>query len=149
MEVRTFSDEFMLIHMCLHAYYDMNSIYILYKSYSYRLKYFVDIYGFIKRGNVSWKRFRDICRVYKIEKYVMYIFYYTSVVFNDESLLTITELEVPDSNFLRRFGLDSEGTFTWEETFMERLFSSDRSRLLNKYLDENLKTKIAIGSALE
>jgi hypothetical protein len=148
-KVKTFQDEYMLLHICLHAYFDMNSVYILYKSYSYRLKYFVDVYGFIKRANISWKRFKAICMDYKVEKYIMYILYYTAIVFQDDSLLTITGLEVPSKEFLKQFGLENEGYFTWKESFMERLFCSDRKKMLDKYINEDLKLKITQGSTLE
>lgn len=148
-KVKTFQDEYMLLHLCLHAYFDMNSVYILYKSYAYRLKYFADIYGFIKRLEISWDRFRSICIEYKVEKYVMYILYYTALVFQDESLLTITGMETPDEDFLNRFGLDNEGSFIWEEGFMERLFCADRNSLLDKYFNEEMKLKISKGRSLE
>lgn len=148
-KVKTFQDEYMLLHMCLHAYYDMNSVYVLYKSYAYRLKYFADIYGFIMRLNISWDRFRSICIDYKVEKYIMHILYYTALVFQDESLLTITGLEIPNEDFLNRFGLDNEGFFIWQESFMERLFCTDRDRLLDKYFNEEMKIKISHGRSLE
>jgi len=148
-KVKTFQDEYMLLHMCLHAYFDMNSVYVLYKVYAYRLKYFVDIYGFIKRCKISWDKFKSICIELKVEKYIMYILYYTALIFQDDSLLTITGLELPSEDFLNRFGLDNEGSFTWEENFMERLFCSDRSSLLDKYLNEEMKQKIKQGKSLE
>lgn len=148
-KVKTFQDEYMLLHMCLHAYFDMNSVYILYKSYAYRLKYFADIYGFIKRLKISWDRFRSICIEYKVEKYIMYVLYYTALVFQDESLLTVIGLEVPNEDFLNRFGLDNEGSFIWKESFMERLFCTDRNSLLNKYFNEEMKIKIKQGRTLE
>jgi hypothetical protein len=148
-KVKTFQDEYMLLHMCLHAYFDMNSVYILYKSYAYRLKYFADIYGFIKRLKISWDRFRSICIDYKVEKYIMYILYYTALVFQDESLLTITGLEMPNKDFLNRFGLDNEGSFIWKESFMKRLFCTDRISLLDKYFNAEMKLKISQGRSLE
>jgi hypothetical protein len=148
-KVKTFQDEYMLLHMCLHAYFDMNSIYILYKSYAYRLKYFADIYGFITRSSISWEKFRLICIEYNVEKYIMYIFHFTARVFQDESLLTISGLEMPNNDFLNRFGLDNEGSFTWTESFMERLFCTDRNSLLDKYFNEEMKLKISQGRSLE
>lgn len=148
-KVKTFQDEYMLLHMCLHAYFDMNSVYILYKSYAYKLKYFADIYGFIKHLKISWDKFRSICIDYKVEKYIMYILYYTSLVFQDKSLLTITGMEMPNEDFLNRFGLDKEGFFIWEESFMERLFCTDRNSLLDKYFNEEMKLKINQGKSLE
>lgn len=146
---KTFQDEYMLLHMCLHAYFDMNSVYILYKDYAYRLKYFADIYGFIKRCKISWDKFHSICVNYKVEKYIMYILYYTAFIFKDESLLTITGLEMPSEDFLNRFGLDNEGFFIWKEDFMDRLFCTDRSRLLDKYFNEEMRKKINQGRFLE
>ncbi|OBZ14218.1 hypothetical protein A8L34_09665 [Bacillus sp. FJAT-27264] len=148
-KVRTFQDEYMLLHMCIHAYFDMNSVYILYKSYAYRLKYFADIYGFIKRSKVSWSRFRSVCIDNKVEKYIMYILYYTALVFQDDSLLTITGLEMPSEVFLNRFGLENEGSFIWEESFLERLFNTDRDILLDKYFNEEMKLKISQGRSFE
>lgn len=147
--IKTFQDEYMLLHMCLHMYFDMNSIYILYKAYAYRLKYFVDIYGFIKRGNICWDKFRSICIGYKVEQYIMYALYYTSLVFQDESLLTITGLKIPSEDFLNRFGLENEGTFIWQESFMERLFCTDRNSLIDKYFNKEIKLKICQGRLLE
>jgi hypothetical protein len=148
-KVKTFQDEYMFLHMCLHAYFDMNSVYVLYKIYAYRLKYFADIYGFIKRSKISWEKFRSICINYKVERYIMYVLYYTAFVFRDDSLLTITGLQVPNEEFLNSFGLDNEGHFIWKNSFMERLFCIDRDSLFDKYFDEEMKFKIAQGKAFE
>ena len=148
-KVKTFQDEYMLLHMCLHAYFDMNSIYVLYKSYAYRLKYFADIYGFINHLKISWGKFRSICIAYNVEKYVMYIIYYTALIFQDDSLLTVTGMQIPNEDFLNRFGLDHEGSFIWKESFMERLFCTDRNSLIDKYVNEDMKRKIIQGQTLE
>ena len=140
--VKTFQDEYMLMHMCLHAYYDMNSIYQLNKTFSYRLKYFSDIFGFIKRAKISWDKFRAVCTEYDVGKYIMYIFYYTSLVFDDKHLLTISRLEVPDNDFLNRFGLNNEGCFVWQDSFMNRLFCDNKESLLDKYCDDKMKAKM-------
>ncbi|HAU86726.1 MAG TPA: hypothetical protein DCW90_14915 [Lachnospiraceae bacterium] len=148
-QVKTFQDEYMLLHMCLHAYYDMNSIYVLYKTYSYSLKYFADIYGFIKRANINWESFRTICETYQVENYIMYIIYYTSVIFEDKGILENTSMKVPDERFLNQFGLDKEGTYHWEEEFMQRLFCEDRKSLLFQYISDDNKEKIEQGIKLE
>lgn len=148
-KVKTFQDEYMLLHMCLHAYFDMNSVYVLYKEYSYKLKYFADIYGFIKRCKISWHKFQSICTDYKVEKYIMYILHYTTLVFQDESFLTITGLEMPNQDFLNRFGLDNEGSFVWENSFMERLFCVDMDVLLDTYISKEIKSKIIQGKSFE
>lgn len=146
---KTLQDEYILLHLCLHAYFDMNSIYVLYKDYSFRLRYFVDIYGFIKNAKISWEKFNFICIKYGVDKYITYIFYYTSVVFKDDSLLFITGLKMPDKKFLNSFGLSHEGRYQWKENFYERLFCRDKQNMLNKYIDKNIKDKIIKGRNLE
>lgn len=148
-KLQTFRNEYVLLHTCLHAYYDLNSIYVLYKDYSYRLKYFVDIYGLVKNMNISWEKFKVICVKHKVERYVMYVLYYTSLVFMDKVILDSIGLPVPDEEFLNRFGLDNEGVFFWKENFLERLFCDDKEKLLNQYLGNQLKNNISKGQLLE
>lgn len=148
-KVKTFQDEYMLLHMCLHAYYDLNSVYVLYKSYSYRLKYFADIYGFVQHVKISWEKFQNICIVYKVEKYIMYILFYTARIFHDKTLLSNMDLEIPSDFFLNSFGLANEGEYVWRENFMERLFCGNRENLINKYLLDEIKNKINQGRYLE
>lgn len=147
--IKTFQNEYLLLHLCLHAYFDLNSVHVLYRSYSYKLKYFADIYGFIKNSNLSWEKFRKICVKYKVEKYVMYVIYHTCIVFDDYTLLTLVGLRVPEESFLNRFGINNEGSFFWKDTFMDRLFCRDKSKLLDKYFDDDIKLKIKQGRILE
>jgi hypothetical protein len=141
--IKTFQDEYMLLHMCLHMYYDMNSVYMIHKEHTYRLKYFVDIYGFIqtKKDSISWKELEAICRKYQVEKYIMYIFYYTAKVFDDNTILTFMNLDIPDVTFLNHLGLDNEEGYEWKESFWERLFCKDKS-MLEKYFSPDVKLKI-------
>lgn len=145
----TLQNEYILLHLCLHAYYDMNSIYVLYKDYSFRLKYFVDIYGFVKNAKISWKKFKFICIKYGVAKYISYIFYYTWLIFCDDSLLYITGLEIPDKKFLNTFGLGHEGRYQWKENFFDRLFCRNKQNMLNKYIDLNAQKKVIKGRELE
>ena len=148
-KIKTFQNEYVLLHICLHAYFDLNSVHVLYRSYSYKLKYFADVYGFIKHSNLTWEKFREICIKYKVEKYIMYVLYYTCIIFNDDSLLSFVGLDIPEENFLNRFGLNNEGYFYWKDSFMDRLFCSDKYKLLDKYFDDDIKTKIKQGRLLE
>ena len=137
-----------LIQYCLHLYKDMNSIVLLSANQGFKLSSFCDIYSIVKcNQSFDFDLFIKILCNYGIIEYVYKIFYYTSLIFQDESILApfqeyVCRLELTDT-----FGLEDEEVQAWPVPFFEYLFAENRLEIIKPYLNERQLQKIKINKS--
>lgn len=115
-EVKTLTNEMAFIHMCLHHYRDMNSIYLLAKN-GISPKLFEDVSCFISNSldETGMNRIVAFCEKYKIKEYLFFVIYYTNKVFEDvkgTNFLSMLDNERGRST-LSRYGLSDKEYHTW------------------------------------
>ena len=127
----------------------MNSIYLILQHNSYCIRDFFDIYGLIMKNKNSLDRvyFNKILDNYDAKKYIIYVIYYTYLIFKDKSVFSILGLDINDVdlNFLKCYGLTDFEKKKWNCDFYTRLFSKDKYKLINDQLSTNDLKKIQIN----
>jgi hypothetical protein len=135
-----------LIQYCLHLYKDMNSIVLLSANQGFKLSSFCDVYNIIKcNKSFDFKMFVQMLYEYNITKYVYKIFYYTSLVFQDESILTPFQEYVCKLELTNTFGLEEDEIQAWPVPFFEYLFAESRMEIIRPFLTAKQLQKIEIN----
>lgn len=150
--VKTLSIYKTIIHLALHHYKDMNSLYLLSTKNSIRVNMFEDIYNLIKNNEsiINVERLYDICEQYKVIPYMYYILYYTGKIFNDELINKyIGVFKSAEGDFLlNKYGLCDKERKKWKCDFNTRLNSNDIYKLIESDLSENDKNKISFNKKI-
>ena len=148
-QVKTLSPLKAFVHLVLHHYKDMNSIYLLATERCFTIDKFKDIYNILKNNatEISLDKLYSISVKYEIVPYVYYVLYYTGQVFDDEILRRYIEaFRTPEGEaLLNCYGLCSKEQKEWKCDFKTRLESENLYNLIKDDLTERDKEKIAIN----
>jgi len=151
-KVKTLNPMKSLIHLILHNYKDMNSIFLLATRKSIRYSMFQDIYYLLINNNdkIQIDELYDICDRYHIIKYAFYVFYYTSQLFDDAILKKYVEkFRTPEGDkLLNCYGLCSKEQKEWRYDFKTRLEKDNLYELIKNDLTEKDMKKIAINKRI-
>lgn len=139
------------IHLIMHHYKDMNSIFLLATKKSINDKMFRDLYYLFCNIEhcISLPEFHQICSGYKIVPYVYYVLYYTSLLYDDEKLKKYVNAFYcsKGEELLNCYGLNEQERHIWSVDFNTRLHSEDlysliKNDLTNTDLEKINKNKI-------
>lgn len=141
-----------MIHLILHHYREMNSIYHLVNFNSITTNMFFDVYCLLRNNRevIPVSEFIEICEDMKISAYAYYVFFYTKKCFNDCILDEYIErLKSQEGNFiLNTYGLNEDERKTWKVSFEERLDSTSLAKYLLPDLTLNDIRKLKINHQL-
>lgn len=122
------------IHLMLHQYRDMNSIYLLAVRKKLNISAFRDIYYLLKNNvnTILLTELFNLCDRLQIIPYIYYVLFYTNVVFPDLIIQTYMHAFETDSGIelLDCYGLSNEERKIWRCDFMTRLNSNDIFQLI-------------------
>ena len=72
--------EMEFIHLCLHHYKDLNSLYLIYKG-KINFGLFSDIFFYVINADLDWDRLKDISEKLNVSKYIYYCLFFCSKIF--------------------------------------------------------------------
>ena len=126
----------------------MNSIVLLSANQGFKLSNFCDVYSIIKYNkNFDIDLFVKMLCNYKIIKYVYKVLYYTSLIFQDKSILVPFQKYIYKSQITNTFGLEDDEINVWPVPFFEYLFSENRFEIIKPYLNKKQIQKININKS--
>lgn len=141
-----------MIHLILHQYKDINSLFLLATRKSIRYDMFKDVYYLLKNNldAISLDKLCAMSAEYEIIPYVFYILYYTGQVFDDDVLKQYIEaFRTPEGEaLLNCYGLCEKERREWKCDFKTRLDSDHLYELIKDDLTERDKEKIAINKRI-
>lgn len=146
--VKTLSPIKSLIHLCLHHYKELNSIYLLSIHNFYRRDVFMDVYMLIKNnlGLDDILQIVKICEELDIVAYAYFVLYYTYLLFPDliiEKLLK--QLFTPQGEkLIEHYGLEERRK--WKLSFEERLHIDSVYESIKSDLTEEDIKKIKVNT---
>lgn len=148
-QVKTLPPMKTFFQLALHHYKDMNSIFLLATKKSINYNMFKDFFCFFKRNlnEIPLSETYKISKKYKIEKYIYYILYYTSLIYEDDMLnLYKNHFYCYEGECLIDFyGLNTKERKKWKVDFFTRLNSNDLYSLIKDELSEDDIKKININ----
>lgn len=148
-QVKTLPPIKALIHLALHHYKDMNSIYLLATRKSIKYEMFQDVYCLLKNNlaSISIGKLCSMSMEYDIFPYMFYILYYTGQVYEDEWLKKYIEaFRTPEGErLLNCYGLCTKERKEWKYDFKTRLETDDLYGFIRNDLSENDLQKININ----
>lgn len=129
------------VHLILHHYKEMNSIYHLAKHNPICHSNFQDVYNLLinHANEISIELLREICDEYKIFEYFYYVLYYTYQVTLDPFLLNyISAVETDYGKYLLKcYGLNEKERKEWKIDFQTRLASNSIFDFIKDDLSED------------
>lgn len=138
-----------MVHLVLHHYKDMNSIFLLATRKSIRYDMFKDVYYLLKNNldTITVDKLYTVSLEYEIIPYVFYVLYYTGQVFDDELLKQYIEAcRTPEGEaLLNCYGLCDKERKEWKCDFKTRLASENLYNLIMNDLTDEDREKIAIN----
>ncbi len=141
-----------MIHLILHHYKDMNSLFLLATRKSIRYDMFKDVYHLLKNNldAIPLDKLYAMSVEYEIIPYVFYVLYYTGQVFDDDILKQYIEaFRTPEGEaLLNCYGLCEKERREWKCDFKTRLDSDHLYELIKDDLTERDKEKIAINKRI-
>ena len=151
-KVKTLPKEKAFVHLVLHHYKEMNSLYHLSQHNPIRTDMFRDIYDMlVNNGDVlSREALMSLSEQYSIGKYMYYILYYTSQVFkcNDISQYVCALKRYEDIVLLNSYGLSLNEQKKWGISFCERLDNKNNSDYVKNSLNSVDIRKIEMNSQI-
>lgn len=147
--VKTLPPLKMLIHLILHHYKDMNSIFLLATRKSIKHDMFKDVYYLLKNNldSISLEKVYAISTEYEFVPYVYYIFYYTGLLFDDIILKEyIDAFQTSEGKaLLNCYGLNNDERHEWNCSFESRLEMNNLYELIKKDLTNQEIKKIELN----
>ena len=142
--VKTISKVKAFIHLILHHYKEMNSIYLLYAHPFITTDMFKDIYLFLSNNpDISPRQLATVSWEYGITQYMYYMLYFTKRVFQESWLdAYISECKCLEGiALLNKYGLNEDEQKEWNISFENRLDNPNlksviESQLLPKDLEK-------------
>ena len=141
-----------IVHLILHHYKEMNSLYHLATHDTININMFNDVYQLIKNNKerISLDMLYDISFDYKIVPYMYYMFFYTRQVFEDKLLDEACALfQTSDGiDLLDSYGLTAKERKRWKVDFKTRLLVHNAYELIKDDLNESDFKKIALNTSV-
>lgn len=138
-----------LIHLILHHYKDINSIFLLATCKSIKYDMFKNVYYLLKNNldSITIDKLYAISSEYEVIPYVYYMLYYTGLLFKDEFLEEyITAFKTTQGEaLLNCYGLNKEERHEWKCDFQTRLENDNLYDLIKDDLTEKDLRKIIIN----
>ena len=138
------------VHLILHHYKDMNSIYILATRNSINRNMFRDIYSFFMNNleSLQFKQLYDLCYDYKITPYMFYMFYYLGQLYDDDLIKYYTDGFRTEEGItlLDCYGLCAQERKKWKYSFKTRLETDNLLSLIQDDLTDKDLEKIRINN---
>jgi len=132
-----------LLQICLHAYKDLNSIFIMSVKNPYTIKTFHEIYLFIKNTVIDWNSFILLVKQNGLANFIYTIFYYLSELFEDRDIVCIAaRIKPEDSETIHTFGLTEEEKYFWNIDIKDRLCCENLSDKVQSQLTEKHRKKL-------
>ena len=138
-----------LIHLILHAYKDMNSIYILASRKKIDRCAFRDIYTLLVNNiqNMDMNVLYEYCHKLGVVPYIFYMLYYTNILYGSELLGRYVEKFKTQEGLLllNSYGLCAKERKQWGVDFLTRLDSEDLFRIIKDDLSKDDLKKIEVN----
>ena len=113
------------IHIILHHYKDLNSIFLLATQKTIRLSLFQDLFNYFVNNKeyLPLDELFRICTEYNINDYVYYVLFYTCILFDNKDLKKYRDAFKSDQgeNLLNKYGLSEKERKEWHIDFHTRL----------------------------
>lgn len=135
------SPEMEFIHLCLHHYKDLNSIYLISKG-KIGLNMFSDIFFYIINTKFDWNKLKDFSTELNVAKYIYYCLFFCSLIFYHDKLNEMLELFEFSRNctLLQSYGLTENEKNKWKTNFYNRLLNKQfRYKFISELDSENIK----------
>ena len=143
-DFRTLSLEYNLIFLCLHAYKDLKSIYLLAKKDSGKIRLLLDIYGLIKLNKVDFSLISEVVKPLNIGKYVYLILYYTGELFEDNELISLAKNHSDfNETMSKKIGLKNQ--YYLPLPFFEFIFSPNKEQIIFDIISDEDKKSIQLN----
>ena len=141
-----------LIHLVLHHYKDMNSIFLLATKNSIKFEMFQDVYYLLKNNldKISVKDLYKLSYDYQIIPFVFYVLYYTGCLFEDDMMKEYIEsFRTPEGErLLNLYGLCEKERRKWKVDFATRLNTNNIFRLIEADLSPRDLKKIELNKQI-
>lgn len=151
-EVKTLPPMKALIQLALHEYKDMNSIYLLAIKKSNMYKKLRDFYFLFKNNiqDIPLEALYLLCKKYEIIPYIYYIFYFTSLLYEDEELTFYkNKFYCEDGEkLLDYYGLNELEKKMWRVDYITRINSENLYSIIKPDLSEKDFKKIEINKRI-
>lgn len=149
--IKTLSVKYAYIHLILHHYKDMNSIYMLTTHNSIKKRMLEEIYLFICNYNdeLLGNEIIDLCEDMNILEYVFYALYYVNKIYNNKNVcLFLNKIKKEDYlKFIDYYGLNDNERKKWKVPFEQRI-NSNIYKIIKDDLTLEDKDKIRINSEI-
>lgn len=140
------------VHLALHNYKDLNSVYLLSICERINQRMFDDLYQLLKNNadDISVERLLLYCREIHVVPYVYYMLYYINLLFDDNLVKEyIGAFETPFGNeLLNCYGLCDKERRPWRIDFHERLNCDNIYELIKPDLSEHDLKKISVNKRI-
>lgn len=134
------------MHLILHQYRDMNSIYLLATRKKLNILAFKDIYYLLKSNSekIPLQEFYDLCDRFRMIPYIYYVLFFTNVLYTDPLIqLYINTFQTLEGiELLDCYGLSDDERKTWKCDFSTRLKATDLFQLIKSDLTQKDLNKI-------
>ena len=145
--IKSLSPEMELIHLCLHHYKDLNSLFQIYKG-KININIFSDIFFYVVSNSFDLNKLKEYSERLKVSEYLYYCFFFCSLVFCHDRLNEILKFFAfaKNDDMLNSYGLTQDEKSKWKIDFYSRLFdeqfcSKFVSTLSNKQLEKIRKNE--------
>jgi len=141
--IKKLSPEMEFIHLCLHHYKDLNSIYLISKG-NIRLSLFSDIFFFIIHTDFDIQKMFFISEKLNVSRYIYYCLFYCGEIFFHTKLyeLIFVYKFSADDNLINSYGLHESERKKWAFSFFDRLFLEDFPQKFIETLNDREREKI-------
>jgi hypothetical protein len=141
--IKKLSPEMEFIHLCLHHYKDLNSIYLISKG-NIKLSLFSDIFFFIIHTEFDIQKMLFISEKLNVSRYIYYCLFYCAEIFFHTKLdaLILVYNFSADDNLINSYGLHESERKKWTFSFFDRLFLEDFPQKFIETLDDHEREKI-------
>lgn len=141
--IKKLSCEMEFIHLCLHHYKDLNSIYLISRG-SIKLNLFSDIFFYIVYNDLDIQKMLYITEKLKISKYIFYCLFYCGEIFTHTKLDELISAYKFSADFelICSFGLHELERKKWNFSFYDRLFKENFPKIFIENLSNDEKEKI-------
>jgi hypothetical protein len=144
---RVLNPETFLVQICMHSYRDMNTLFLI-KTGKFKLRLLCDVfyYIFFNLDKLNADKFIDICKQCNYEKYIYYVLYYTTEVFDNFPWIDYVMkcIKMEDVSFLNKYGISTDEIKQWPISFHDRVVSSNLFDIISSSLTERDIKKLNI-----
>lgn len=144
--IKKLSPEMEFIHLCLHHYKDLNSVYLISKK-GIRLNLFSDIFFYIIHTDLDIQKMICISEKLNVSAYIYYCVFYCGEIFSHAKLdeLIFNYKPFLKEDLISSYGLHESERKKWVFNFFDRLFLEDFPQKFIDTLSDTEKEKIELN----